>query len=265
MKFSIITVSLNSERTIKDTIESVVNQTYSNFEYILIDGNSQDKTLDIIKIYANKFRDKIKIVSEKDDGLYDAMNKGIDLAKGEIIGILNADDWYQPNALEIVNKAFQENPLSDIVTGEIKLYTYNRKFLRLIRNDRIEETILKKMPINHPATFVKRAVYREIGKFDTRYKISADYDFICRAYVNNKKFFQVKIALTNMRIGGMSSGVKDRGPKGLNNAILSTKENYLLIKRNTGKNFKMRYYIKIVNLYLRKIKRFFLKSRYGME
>ena len=102
MLFSIITVCYNSEKTIRRTIESVLNQTCQDYEYIIVDGKSTDKTLDIVKEYEARFADKLKYISEPDTGIYNAMNKGIALSDGSIIGIVNSDDWLQPDALEIV-------------------------------------------------------------------------------------------------------------------------------------------------------------------
>ena len=112
-KFSIITVTKNSGKHLEKNILSVQNQTFKNFEHIIIDGNSKDKT----KLILRKYKNKLKIISENDKGLYDAMNKGIKLAQGDIIGILNSDDYYYPNALKIIKNYFSMNPKIDFVFG----------------------------------------------------------------------------------------------------------------------------------------------------
>lgn len=264
-KVSIITVCFNSEKTIMDTLDSIYNQSYKDYEYIIIDGQSTDQTLEIVKKYKDKFGHKLKIVSEPDYGLYDAMNKGINLAQGEIIGILNSDDWYEVDALQKVIETFDTNKTIDIVTGKMRMVTYKKNFIEIRNNREIEKNILRFFPVNHPATFVKKKVYDEIGGFDVRYKLSADYDFICRAVVHKKSFIQIEAILANMRMGGLTGGCGQEGPAGLDNFFIAVKENYLLIKRNTGHDFKFRYYRQKFILYLKKIKRFFIKSKYGLD
>jgi glycosyltransferase involved in cell wall biosynthesis len=198
---SIITVVYNGEKHIEQTINSVLNQTYSNIEYIIVDGDSKDNTLNIIK----KYEDKIAhFISEKDSGIYNAMNKGLALAKGEIIGILNADDYYFENTLQQVVDIFSISQ-SDIVYGNmVKLRTIqNKDYLKEVApNISLME---RTMPIFHPATFVKKSVYEKIGNFNEKYKLSADYDFIYRAYKNNIKFEYIPQPLTIFRVDGISS------------------------------------------------------------
>lgn len=260
-KFSIITVCLNSAKTISSTIESLIKQTYQNFEYIIVDGKSRDETIEIISRYTCTLGDRFQFISEKDKGLYDAMNKGIEKASGDIIGILNSDDWYEIDTLEKVAKVFEECVDIDIVTGELRLVTSNEKNIEIWKNKDIEKTITKKIPVHHPATFVKKRVYDQIGKFDLKYKLSADYDFICRAYINQKHFIQIDEILVNMRVGGITGGMKQGGPSGLKNAFISTREDYLLVKENFKKDLKLRYYVKIILLRLRQLKRCFIKSK----
>lgn len=125
--FSIITISFNSEKTIERTINSVLAQTCKNYEYIVVDGNSKDATLDIIKKYEPMFEGRMSWKSEPDKGIYDAMNKGIRRSKGDIIGIVNSDDWLEPNALENVWNAFEENgkSLDAVYCGWIKFHYDN--------------------------------------------------------------------------------------------------------------------------------------------
>lgn len=201
---SIITVVFNSEKYIEKTINSVLEQTYDNYEYIIIDGGSTDKTVEIIK----KYEDKIFYwVSEPDDGIYDAMNKGIKLANGTIIGLLNSGDFYTPKALEIVARNYnihsKEANHNLVITGTMSRFSENKKlkFKQIANKFDLCGPIL----INHPASFVSRSVYENIGYFDLQYRICADYDFILRAYHNKKiEFIYISDNLTYMMMGGIS-------------------------------------------------------------
>ena len=161
-KVSIITVCFNSEKTIRDTIDSVLNQTYKNIEYIIVDGKSVDTTIDIIKSYELEFKRKnisFKWISEKDTGIYNAMNKGVRLAKGDLIGILNSDDWYSSNAVsEVV--AVNGNQDFSVISGKKNKVNFKKEILKTIKNKKdIQKYIHRTMPINHPATFVHKKVY----------------------------------------------------------------------------------------------------------
>lgn len=198
---SIITVVYNGEKHIEQTINSVLNQTYPLIEYIIIDGASKDKTLEIIKKYEKNIT---HLISEKDTGIYNAMNKGLALAKGEIIGILNADDYYYPETIQwVVNQFKQSN--ADIVYGnlmKLRSFENNDYFKQVAPNISLLE---KTMPIFHPATFVKKEVYEKIGDFNEKYKLSADYDFIYRAYNAKVIFEYLPQPLTVFRIDGATS------------------------------------------------------------
>ena len=199
MKVSIITVCLNSEDTIERTINSVIRQTYEDIEYIIVDGKSTDKTLSII----NRYKDKVsKIVSEHDNGIYDAMNKGIQLSSGEIIGILNSDDWYETDAIHAIVDLF-ENTESEIIHGDIRLI-YPDGTSKDTQMDDLNK-LWYEMAVRHPATFVKREVYERIGLFDCSYRIAADYEFILRCYSSSIRFFYINKILTNFSLTGISS------------------------------------------------------------
>ena len=201
-KVSIITVVYNAVDTIERTIKSVLDQDYENVEYIIIDGASTDGTTDILKKYKSKIS---RIISEPDDGIYYAMNRGIQEATGEVIGILNSDDWYEKNVLSQIIKVFETRE-TDIVYGKIK---------RVYNNGKIEEvdrvvpldTIWYNMAVYHPATFVRKSVYNKVGYFDTSYRIASDYDFILRCYIDNIKFTYYNQYLTNFSLGGVSSNM----------------------------------------------------------
>lgn len=195
--FSIITVCYNSEKTIERTITSLRNQSCQNFEYIIIDGGSTDSTLEIIK----KNLDVVSIlVSEKDEGIYDAMNKGIDLASGEIVGIINSDDWYENDTLENIFK---------ISSGQSNLVIHG--LCRYFNGSEINQIIgyhhsnLPLYSISHPTCFVSKSLYVAKGKFDTKYKIAADYDLLLRFYLDSVKFIFVESIIANFQNGGASS------------------------------------------------------------
>lgn len=197
---TVITVVLNGEKYLEQTIQSVINQTYPNVEYIIIDGGSTDGTLDIIK----KYEDKIDYwVSEKDRGIYDAMNKGITVCIGDIIGIINADDFYSDE------NVFQE--IINLYDNNYDIYYGNMKIIDRDKGQVIEERYANinklyfGMYLNHPATFVKLKSYKTIGYFDSiNFRIAADYDLILRNKINNSKFKYIDSFIVYMRDGGES-------------------------------------------------------------
>lgn len=204
--FSIITVSFNSAATIEKTLESLLSQTFSNFEYILIDGSSNDGTVSIIKKYEEKFKQKqisFKWISEKDSGIYDAMNKGIRMSLGKIIGIINSDDYYETNALEIVHQNAMKNPNYDVYHGLLKYY--NSGNLISIKGE--SSDVLYNNMIQHPSTFILRSSYSKFGLFDTRYKYVADYDLLLRIKLEGGKFLFINEILANFFDGGLGDSI----------------------------------------------------------
>lgn len=203
--FSIITVCYNSEKTITNTIESILNQTYRNFEYIIIDGKSTDKTLEIIKSYEKKFEGKLKVISEPDNGIYDAMNKGIRMARGTVIGIINSDDWYEKDTLQIVSNYYNDFPYT-VYQGYMR--TIDGKNGKEMRCTIYNPEYIREAMINHPATFVHRKVYEKYGVFDCQYKKSADYEFVIRLVESKEvQFVSIYEILANFRTGGISNTV----------------------------------------------------------
>ena len=200
---SIITPSLNSEKTIEDTIKSVVNQTYSNIEYIIVDGGSRDGTLKIIERYQEKIS---RWISEPDQGIFDAMNKGIDLSSGEIIGIINSDDWYMEKAVEKVVNSYISHPETDIFFGDCMVVLEGIDFAFLRRG--CLSRLLEEMSINHPTCFITRSAYDKWGKFDTDFKFAADYELALRFYFSGAKFLYIPEVLAFMRKGGASESIK---------------------------------------------------------
>lgn len=211
MKVSIITICFNSDKTIQDTIESVLAQDYQNIEYILVDGNSNDKTLDIIR----KYEDHIDVVvSEPDKGIYDAMNKGIRLATGDVVGILNSDDFFESTQVikEVVEK-FTSNPNSNLVFGNVLIVDplNTKRIIRFYNSYKFRVWKLRFgwMP-PHPASFIKRSLYDQVGNYSLDYKIAADYELFVRILMKYKiSYSRIDKVLVIMRAGGIStSGLK---------------------------------------------------------
>ncbi len=204
MRVSIVTVCFNSASTIADTIKSVQSQNYSDIEHIIIDGMSKDNTLEIIKSCGHEG----PLVSEKDNGLFYAMNKGIQLATGDIIGILNSDDFYtDEKAIDDVVEHFKRTNC-DIVYGDLNYIDdkRNEKIIRKWRSGRFKYTKFNYgwMP-PHPTVFVKKEIYDKYGSFNTELRSAADYELILRFLYKNKiKAHYVPRVLVNMRIGGNS-------------------------------------------------------------
>jgi glycosyltransferase involved in cell wall biosynthesis len=205
MKVSIITPSLNSVDTIEDTLLSVENQSHADIEHIVVDGDSTDGTVDIIKKHESRLA---KWVSEKDQGIYDAMNKGISMASGDIIGILNSNDVYaDQEAIEQVVRCFYANPELDSVYGDL-FYVAKKDINRVIRH---WKTGIQK-PFNsgwhppHPAFFIKKGVLKEYGSFDLSFKLSADFELMLRLFEKHKiSSFYLQKTLVKMRRGGITN------------------------------------------------------------
>ena len=198
---SIITVTYNAKRYLECTINSVLNQTYSNIEYIIIDGSSTDGTVDIIKKYSDKLA---YWVSEPDNGLYCAMNKGIRQAHGTLIGIVNADDYYERDTVQNVVSAFHNQPDVGVFHGNIRIYA-NDGHMVLCKGEKETSRLRTSFPMYHPTFFVNRTIYGTIGLYEERYRISSDYDFALRCYLAGVKFGYIDKILSNMRSGGISS------------------------------------------------------------
>ena len=230
---SIVTVCFNSEKTIKKTIESVLNQEYHFFEYIIVDGNSSDTTLQII----NDFKEdkRISVISEPDNGIYDAINKGIKNAKGEVIAILNSDDFYtNKSVLSKIVSGFSEG--IDIVYSDICFINQKGKMTRYFSSKYFNKFFFYfgMMP-PHPSIFVRKKVYENIGAYKTTYRIAADFDFFLRVFLfsdYSTKYLPLLSVIMNE--GGASNGTIN-GRITLNKEILNSfkenglKSNYLFI------------------------------------
>jgi len=209
VKITLITVCFNSAKTIKDTLESVLKQSYENYEYIIKDGKSTDNTLDIVKEYEKKFKGKLKIISTKDKGIYDAMNEGIKNATGDIIGILNSDDILANNdSFKIIVDNFEKDIDGIYSNLLIKDYETMTKTVRKFIPKKGNYKLGWYPP--HPTLYVKKEVYKKYGMFDINYKIAADYDFMLRIMINNCNLKYIDKELVYMR----SNGVSTNGLKG---------------------------------------------------
>lgn len=199
-KISVITVCLNAEKTLESCIKSVVNQQYENLEYIIIDGGSTDKTVEIIKKYKNQIS---YWVSEPDGGIYDAMNKGVAAATGEIIAFLNSDDWYEDNIMHKINDAFQKD--IKILCSDVWLHRKDE----IVSARRADDVRLRKcrMPETycHQGIFAHKNLFDKYGMFDLKYKICADYDWQLRVLENYVHFHQIDEIYANFGYGGVSS------------------------------------------------------------
>ena len=207
MKVSIITVVWNNKETIKDAIDSVLNQTYKDIEYIIVDGASTDGTIDIV----NSYKDKIsKFISEKDNGLYDAMNKGIQLSNGDIIGMLNSDDFYIDEfVISKVVKEFEDKKCDSVYADLVFVKPENLdKTVRYYDSSHFTPSKFAYgwMPA-HPTFFVKKETYDKYGVFRTDLRIGADFDILARfLYTQKISYSYMKEVFVKMRVGGVSTG-----------------------------------------------------------
>lgn len=251
MKFTIITATYNSEKTIKRTLNSLLNQTVLNFEYIIIDGKSSDKTVEIIKSYKAKFKDKnisFQWVSEKDKGIYDAWNKGLKLSKGEWISFLGSDDYYVDNAIETYT-----NLLDKVNSNNYDWLYSNVRFVDADNNSRILNSIWtwKEFRRNivitpaHVGSFHNKEYFNKYGIFDTTYQIAGDYELLLRAK-NNLRTLKVEKITAVMNADGIS-----------NNMIKKVFKETFRAKHETG---KVNYFICYIDYYISFIKYGFKKA-----
>lgn len=209
MKISLITVSYNSAKTIQDTFKSVLSQTYENIEYIVVDGGSTDGTLEAIKAVEQNFQGRMRWVSEPDKGLYDAMNKGVRMATGDVVGIINSDDFFTaPNVLEQVATVFERYDI-EAVYGDVHFVNPDdlNKCVRYYSSKIFRPVLFRFgfMPA-HPSFYVKKECYDEFGLYSLDYEIAADYDLLIRLlYRERIKVKYLPLDFVTMRMGGAST------------------------------------------------------------
>lgn len=253
MKVSLVTVTFNSDQTLRDTIQSVFNQTYSDIEYIIIDGLSKDNTVEIIRKYEPQFQGRLKWISERDNGLYDAMNKGIRMSTGDIVGIINSDDFYhRRDIISRVVEAFR-NERTQAVYGDV----------RFANSDNLDKTVRYYSSRNfspnrfrygfmpaHPTFFTYRKYFEKFGYYKIDYHIAADYELLIRfLYVHRLKSKYLSLDFMKMRTGGASTA-------SIKSNILLNKE----IVRACSENgiwtcmplLFLKYFIKVFELFLTK-------------
>ena len=239
MKISIITTAYNSAKTIEETIKSVLSQNYQDYEHIIVDGASKDNTMEIVKKYEKEYNGKLKYISEKDDGIYDAMNKGIKMATGDIIGLLNSDDKYaDSDVLKIIEETIRQNNC-DGIHGNL-LYMDSATMTKPQRKWITKSTNIKTGNITaHPTMYLKKEVYDKNGLYNLKYKIVSDYDFMVRVLVDKDiKLIHINRYLIHMRIGGASSA-------GIKGYLYNLKESYIILKDN---NIKFPIFICILRI-----------------
>ncbi len=252
MKVSIITVCYNSSQYIRSAIDSVLSQSYGDIEYIIIDGNSSDGTQGIVDEYGGRIA---RILSEPDNGIYDAMNKGVALATGDIIGVLNSDDFY-PNVdvISDVVDVFKKNTDIDLLLGNVDFVSAENLAKPVRTYSSFKFTPWKMrfgfMPA-HPAAFIKRSAYQEVGLYKLGYKIAADFDMFIRMLLRLEfKYAKLDQTLVRMRMGGVSTS-------GFNSYWTSSKE----MVRSLGENG---VYSNFLFVFMRLPVKFFQLFKFGV-
>lgn len=231
MQISIITVTYNSQDYLQEAINSYQQQDYDNKELVLVDGLSKDATPQIISAHKSLIS---KSISEPDKGIYDALNKGINLADGDVIGILHSDDYFaSPNVLSQVAEKFKNNPNLQAVYGDLQYVdrTNPSKVIRNWKSGNYERSnFLKGWMPPHPALFIKKACFKNFGNYNLKYKSAADYDLILRfLYTNQIITDYIPEVLVKMRVGGLSN-------QSFKNRLIANNEDYLALKDNQVPN-----------------------------
>lgn len=229
LKVSIITTTFNSGKTVGDTLQSVLNQTYSNIEYWIVDGQSKDNTMDVVRSFEEAFGGRLHYISEKDKGIYDAMNKGIRSATGDIVGILNSDDYFTADdVVENVVKALEADASLDAVYADVHFINPDNpdRVVRYYSSSVFRPSLLRFgfMPA-HPTFYARREVYEKHGLYSLDYRIASDYDMMVRLfYRNGIKSKYINKDFVTMRVGGMST-------KNVSHRLLINKEDVKACRR----------------------------------
>ena len=238
VKISIITVSFNAIETINETIESVLKQKDNDVEYIVVDGASTDGTLDVIKSYGTKID---KVISEPDNGISDAFNKGIRHSSGDLIGIINSDDILYNDAIDIVRRLYYDDPDIDILYGDMEVFSDHVGTGRLVKANTDLEKLKYAFLMPHPGMFITRKAYNQYGLYDVNYKNAMDYELVSKMYIGGAKLKYTGKVLAAFREGGVSQSAMGR----------TIKEHRTVAKRNGSGFIKREIYLAYI--YLRHI------------
>lgn len=233
MKISIITATYNSERTLRDTFDSVLAQNFDDYEYIVVDGYSKDSTLEVVKEYETKFEGKLKWISEPDKGIYDAMNKGIKMATGDVIGILNSDDFYaSSNVLSEIANGLKN---ADIVFGDL-VFVDSKDTSRIVRQWKGSPYTLGAFfngwhPA-HPTFYAKKYCFDQCGGFDCTFDVSADFELMLR-FIEKAQYrtTYLPMVMVKMRMGGESTGSISKIIQGNKNVLRAFRKNGFKVPR----------------------------------
>ena len=249
MKISLIIATYNSASTIKDTLDSILKQSYQNFEIVVVDGKSTDDTISIVRDYQQNFGPRLRFISERDKGIYDAMNKGILMSSGDVIGILNSDDFYtNENVLSIIAEAFKQYQI-DAVYGDVHFVRPDNlnKQVRYYSSKIFRPYLMRLgfMPA-HPTFYIKKEYFTRLGLYKTDYKIASDFEFLLRAiFIHKIKILYLHVDMVTMRTGGVStSGLKSHEII-MREHLRAFKENGIYTNRFL---LSLRYFYKLIEI-----------------
>lgn len=226
LKFTVVTVVYGAETVIRRTIESVLKQTYAPYEYIVIDGESKDNTLQIVSEYEEKFAEKnicLRVLCEKDTGIYNAMNKGVELASGDFISFLNAGDYYEEDALESINAFYQEDSFELIYGGLHYINPNGTVINKMSKND--EHGIVTSRHWNHPSMFLSTQIYKQYG-FNEKFRVYADFDLYLKMRKKGVKIRVIDRVITNFVADGVSTNTN------MKKVLSRAKEKYATYREN---------------------------------
>ncbi len=255
MKISIVTTAFNSGATLRDTIKSVLSQKYDDWQHIIVDGASSDDTIDIIKEFEPAYKGRLKWISEPDKGIYDAMNKGIAMADGDVVGILNSDDFY--SSIFILSKVaenFMADQTLDAVYGDIH-YVNDNDLSKCVRyySSRFFRRWMMLMGYQpaHPSFYCRKEIYDKYGNFDTDFKVAADFEHLLRLiYLHKIKTKYLNIDFVTMRVGGASTSGLQSHKKIIEDHQNSFKKNKISVGKYTD---FLRYPIKLMEVLVSRI------------
>lgn len=244
MKISIVTPTFNSAKTLRDTLESILRQTYQDYEVLLQDAGSRDGTVEIAREYQSRFGERLKIVSAPDRGLYDGFNKGVQRATGDVVGVLNSDDFYTTDkVLETIVATYAEHPEIDAVYADVH-YVDSSDLTKPVRYYSSKKFTKERMEWGympaHPTFYARKECFEKYGYFDLYYKVAADFEYLLRLiYVNNIKTYYVEQDWVTMRTGGASSS-------GLKSHIRIMKDHFHAFRANGVRINPIKYFWRYV-------------------